>query len=192
MKLCIPLKIWQRISGYAFAALPCEVTGFGTIKFCQQDLIVDEIFLPRQTASPVKCETVPGALNDLILDSIEDNPARAGALRFRWHSHGSSPAFWSPTDEADIAAWPGPWVVNLVMNISGEYLARFDIFQGVGIRNIPLDIHFIIPTPVEIQNACAEEVKTKVRKSDFVAHSSILDRQDLLKGGEIHAPGRLF
>lgn len=166
MRLIIPLLLWQRIQGYATAAAPNEVTGFGTIKQIDKNFVVDEIFVPKQKSNQTLCETVDGAINDIIFNLVEDNPERAGSLRFRWHSHVNGAVYWSRIDEEDIEKWKAPWVVNLVTNISGEKRARLDVFTDeIQLRDIELDVHIQLPTPSippDIQQACKEEISQKV------------------------------
>lgn len=180
MKLCIPLEIWQQMCGYTHLSSPNEITGIGTITFHGQDLLVDQIFVPKQIVSPGYCETDKGALNEIIFNLVEDDPARAGKLRFRWHSHAESSVFWSATDEKDINAWQGPWVANLVMNVRDEYLARLDLFDGLRVSNIPLDVSICTPVPTDILKACEQEISKRVKV--YRAPNSIPPAGDLKTG----------
>lgn len=200
MRVVIPLQIWQHIQGYAVAAAPNEVTGFGTIQQVDNDFVVDEIFVPEQKSNSTFCETAEGAINDIIFNLIEDNPARAGALRFRWHSHVNGAVYWSPTDEADIAEWKAPWVVNLVVNVFGEKTARLDVFTDeIKLENIALDVHIQMPTPAippDVQQACVTEVNKKVSflpprdfKQQLVQlQKNALEYPLLMKGGDKGEP----
>lgn len=162
MRLCIPLEIWQKMQGYTIAAAPSEITGVGTIEVENDEFWVRRIFVPEQKTSPGHCETVDGALNEIILDMIEDNPEALGDLRFRWHSHAEGMCFWSQVDQTDIDAWEAPWVVNLVMNVQEEYLARLDLFGDLRVKNVPLDVKIITGVPSEILHECQKEVAEKV------------------------------
>ena len=87
--LHIPIQIWQRIRYYIDACTPREVTGIGTItRIDSRTLRVTKVFLPNQCSSAGYCECDDEALNGIIFNLVEDNPALAGDLRFRWHSHG--------------------------------------------------------------------------------------------------------
>lgn len=196
MKLCIPSEIWQQMRGYCLASTPNEVTGIGTIKSIHNDLFVDRIFIPRQLVSPGYCKSAKGAINEIIFNVAEDNPARAGELRFRWHSHAEGSVFWSATDEEDIEAWQGPWVVNLVMNVYHDYLARLDLFQGLRIKNIPLDVKIITPLSNAIMAQCRQEIAMKAKpipwaptsladlKPDTIA-AFAAQTESTLEGGDI-------
>jgi len=200
MKLCIPLEIWQQMRGFCLVSTPNEVTGIGTIKLVGGDLLVDQIFVPQQLVSPGYCESTKGAINEIIFNVVEDNPARAGELRFRWHSHAAGSVFWSATDEKDIDAWQGPWAVNLVMNIHDDCLARLDLYQDLRVRNISLDVRIVTSIPNEIMMQCQQEVAQKAKPISLAStplpHFADLkpgtiaaytaQTEDFLKGGDIH------
>jgi len=215
MKLYIPIEIWQKMRGFCLAAMPNEITGLGTIKLTKNDhgdfLTVDQIFVPRQSVDPIYCESDKGAINEIIFGFTEDNPARAGDLRFRWHSHAGGSVFWSATDEKDINAWTGPWCVNLVMNVLDDYLARFDLFSGIRVPNLALDVRLVTTVPINVMAECKKEIRqkvtpipfdvyrTQVKNSkkltdyhDYVAGAPHETKLGAQKGGGIHETERLF
>lgn len=149
--------------GFCLASSPNEITGIGTIKLYHGHFLVDQIFVPQQKVCPGYCESDHGAINEIIFNVVEDNPARAGELRFRWHSHAKSSVFWSTTDEKDIDTWQGPWAVNLVMNVHDDYLARLDLYDPLRVRNVPLELKIIIPIPDDTMMQCQQEITTKVK-----------------------------
>ncbi len=162
--LHIPIQIWQRIRYYIDACAPREVTGIGTIEVVTStELCVTEIFLPNQCSNAGYCECDDEALNGIIFNLVEDNPAEAGKLRFRWHSHANGQCFWSTTDQNDINNWQSEWVVNLVSNVKGDILARLDIFEPFRVANIPLETIIEFPESEELRAQCFAEAKQKVR-----------------------------
>lgn len=164
MILHMPIDIWRRIQYYIVACAPREVTGIGTIsQIGPKELQVTEIFLPNQCSNTCYCECDDEALNGIIFDLVEDNPARAGDLRFRWHSHANGGCFWSSTDQKDINNWEADWVVNLVANVRGDTLVRLDLFKPFRVENIPVDLVFEIPEDDELREACFAEAMQKVR-----------------------------
>lgn len=163
MVLHIPVEIWRKLQLYTKLSAPNEVTGIGTIVALDaENLKVTEVFLPRQTTSLAECQFKEGELNEIIYDLLEHDPERAGQLRFRWHSHGSSGVFWSQKDEKDIESWEAPWVVNLVMNTRSEFLIRFDYFEPLRIRNYQMQLQVDYPDDSELRMACAEELSEKL------------------------------
>ena len=169
--LQIPLEIWTQMTAYADSSSPNEVTGIGTVeKIDDATLKVTEIFLPKQTTSPGHCEFKEGELNEIITDLLERDVREAKKLRFRWHSHARCGVFWSPTDEADIDSWEGNWVVNLVMNVRCEYLARLDCFVPFRIRSYPVEIQVICPDDKE---KLAQYTQELVQKLEVVKDTSL-------------------
>lgn len=168
MQLHIPSKIWQEINAFAVLSSPNEITSLGTIENIDGKFRVKQIFIPRQLVNPGYCETTEGALNEIVSDLLENNAADIANLRFRWHSHADGSVFWSATDERDISSWEGPWVVNLVVNTNGDYLARLDISQGLEVVNIPLSVRIDIEDfPRELLEHCTSEIDQKVRPTQI-------------------------
>lgn len=162
--LHIPIQIWQRIRYYIDACTPREVTGIGTItRIDSRTLRVTKVFLPNQCSNAGYCECDDEALNGIIFNLVEDNPARAGDLRFRWHSHANGQCFWSATDQEDINNWQSDWVVNLVSNVKGDILARLDMFEPFRIANIPLEVIIDLPESEDLRRECFAEAQQKVR-----------------------------
>lgn len=196
MKLKIPLKVWQQMQCYATLSSPSEITGIGTIILTNNEFVVDRIFIPKQITNPGYCESAKGAMNEIIFNLVEDDPTRVGDLRFRWHSHANGSVFWSATDKKDIDSWQGPWVVNLVMNVFGEYLARLDTFHhDMRLANIPLEIEILTSIPTDIIEHCEQEIKKKVKRMVYrpvvdlkpnVLTAYAQAAQNFMKGGENH------
>jgi len=162
MVLRIPFEIWQKLQLYVELSAPNEVTGIGTVVVRDaENLEVTEIFLSRQMTSPAVCEFEDGELNGIIYDLMEQNPERVSQLRFRWHSHGCGKVFWSQKDERDIESWEAPWVVNLVMNVQGDYLCRLDYFQPLRIREYPVKIK-VDYLESALRENCAQELREKL------------------------------
>lgn len=166
MNLHIPITIWQRLRLYTELSLPNEVTGIGTIEVQgPDDVVVREVFLPRQKTSPGVCEFADGELNRIIYELIErDDASYSGAsqLRFRWHSHALGNVFWSTKDEDDINDWDASWVVNLVMNVHGDHLARLDYFQPLHVHNHPVTLVIDYPEDPALRVACLQEIRERL------------------------------
>lgn len=164
MKLLIPEAIRHQIIRYVEETAPYEVTGIGTITVDQkaESFQVSEIFLPQQKVSLSHCSFTPNALHKIIFDIVKDNPARAGDLRFRWHSHGEGKVFWSTIDEADIDNTDSDWTVNLVVNRQHDMLARLDLFQPFRLRNLPLTVINLEEIDSQIIAQCHAEAAEKI------------------------------
>lgn len=169
MNLHIPIKLWQRMHYYANICAPNEVTGIGTIRASPNltELQVTEIFLPQQHANNSFCQFDEGALNAVIYDLICQDPERSQELRFRWHSHGESPTFYSATDLRDIETWESDWVVNMIINVHQDYVARLDLFAPLRVRDIPLDLIIDYPDDPVLYSQCVAETQKMVQFYPF-------------------------
>ncbi len=150
---------------YVTASLPNEVTGIGAINIMSpNEITVTEIFLPHQKVNSNYSEFTKGELGRIVSNKIRNNPADAGNLCFRWHSHAHSRVFWSTIDEDDINSWKGNYVFNLVTNANGDNLIRLDFFQPfrVTIPDIKLQIDYPELSP-ELRKQYIAEVNAKVK-----------------------------
>lgn len=174
MYLHIPHHLWQRMHYYARASLPNEVTGIGLIEILpdQRGFLVTEIFLPQQHTSLDYCETDDYALNGIISDLLERDPALVEQLCFRWHSHGTGKVFFSSVDIKDINAWEGDWVINLVINALGERVARADAFQPIRIGQ-GLEVVIDYPEDPDLWQECCREVSERVQVLDRREHHEL-------------------
>lgn len=150
---------------YVTASLPNEVTGIGAIRILNPNEVkVTEIFLPQQSVSAGYSQFAKGELGRIISKFVGNNPACAGNLCFRWHSHAYSGVFWSSIDENDINSWKGDYVFNLVTNAKGDVLLRLDCFKPFRIT-IP-DIKLQIDYPElskKLKQKYMDEIATKVK-----------------------------
>ncbi|MFV0485211.1 MAG: hypothetical protein ACK5MU_03245 [Candidatus Saccharimonadales bacterium] len=164
MILRIPLKHWPRMNCYAQLCSPDEVTGTGLLrKISNSELLVEEIFLPNQTASPDESDFTETGMHEIITDLITaGTPDKIEWLKFRWHSHAKSPCFYSPKDIRDIAKYSGDWVVNVVINAAGQYLARLDMFEPLVLRDLPIEVVIDYPIGEELLAECQAEIAEKV------------------------------
>ena len=181
MRLHIPVKIWQKLQAYVELSSPNEVTGIGLLDIVgPQDLSVTEIILPRQKTSPALCEFADGEMNQIIYNLMEKEPNLVRQLCFRWHSHGQSSVFWSQKDEDDIEDWDSPWVVNLVMNIYGEYLVRYDTFSPLRVSNYPVDLVIDYPRDTVLRDACLAELQEKLHVRKIIPQQLAMRKEELV------------
>lgn len=179
MDLNIKAKLWQQMMNYAQLSLPNEVTGIGLIEHTEgsDQLYVREIFLPNQEVNPVFSQFSETGLHEIITDLIPDRIDDVEKLKFRWHSHGTGGVFFSGQDKADIEAWDGDWVVNVIINARGEWTARMDIFRPFRLENYPINL-VIDYTDDEITPKLEAELKQKV------SLLPLPPQKPLMKGGE--------
>ncbi|MCC6177325.1 MAG: hypothetical protein IT305_18655 [Chloroflexi bacterium] len=118
---------WEKLWRYIQLA-EGEVGGLGAVVQDGPDFVMTECFLIDQRATDVDTELDPEAASRFLLDyALTD--ADPSALRLWWHSHAHESCFWSPDDERTIDRWGGEWLVALVGNFRGKFLARFDRYE---------------------------------------------------------------
>ena len=157
-------ELWQRLREYVIASLPNEVTGIGAIEVINsREVKVTDIFLPQQKVNAGYSQFTKGELGMIISNFVRNNPARAGDLCFRWHSHAYGNVFWSAIDESDIDSWKGDYVFNLFTNAKGDVLIRLDIFKPLRVT-IP-EVKLVVDYPElddELRQSYIDEVQDKV------------------------------
>lgn len=167
-RLVIDSKLWGYMMALTVLSAPNEILGIGMMtKKCvgyNTDFIVDEIFIPKQEVAANCCSFADGAQNEIMNKILErgDNTER---LCFRWHSHGNGPVFFSAIDEKDIDNCSFPYVVNLVVNVNQDSVARLDVLNPVRIRNIPLKIHINAEVRDAERAECMREIREKCKKN---------------------------
>lgn len=192
MVLHLPLPIWQQIQCYVESCLPNEVTGIGAIHIIDPNTVeVTELFLPAQSVDAAYSQFDNGELGRIISKFVGNNPAHAGNLCFRWHSHGHSKVFWSGVDQTDIDRWKGNYVFNLVTNAAGDMLARLDYFKPLRVNNIPVTVQVDYPQldanlQAQYRAEIAEKVKIIPPKIPTTGTEMDMDAltQILYKGGD--------
>lgn len=140
-----------------------EINGLGIVERAENDFIVSDVFLLKQitTADGLHVDMDSKALNLFIYEMVEKggDPSK---VRFQWHSHADGPVFFSPEDISTIAGYMNDFMVSLVMNKSGEYRCRLDLFKPF---HLSLEVPVIIwlsPPPERLINHCQEEIRRLV------------------------------
>lgn len=141
-----PIKIWirakanqtiERWADIAPGEFQCwgEVTEHSNDAGELTDLVIEEVFLPRQENSGADSELPDEGFTELMTEIIKEDPEkgpdRIGRMRAWIHSHASFGTFFSGRDTATIGEFAGygwPYGVFLVVNKKGERTARFDYF----------------------------------------------------------------
>jgi hypothetical protein len=119
---------WQKVWLYIHLA-EGEVGGLGRVERTRADeFVMTECFLIDQRATDVDTELDPAATSRFLLDQLKRGRDTA-ELRVWWHSHAREAVFWSTDDERTIDHFGGEWLVALVGNQSGKFLARFDQYE---------------------------------------------------------------
>ena len=133
----LPARPTLRVSADAYRKLwlyvqlaEGEVGGLGSVELEPDGsgFVMTDSFLIEQRATDVDTEIEPAAASQFLLDFVaaDKDPA---VLRVWWHSHAREGVFWSADDERTIDQFGGEWLVSVVGNKAGKWLARFDRYE---------------------------------------------------------------
>ena len=163
--LVIPEVIWKKLMSYVLSC-PVEIQGFGTVTAQPHgQLVIDQVFILEQTASEVGVDADQFDLSRFIFEMTRrgDNPGR---IKFQWHSHVNTEAFFSATDVGNIESWQGDWLISLVANKRGEFNCRLDVLRPIRI-GVKLNPVFTSPISEELMQSATLEISQKVKQRSF-------------------------
>lgn len=167
--ILITSPIKKKLDAYITVA-PGEIAGLGIVSMPRPNIfLIDDVFILRQTANGSEANLDPRAVHEMMLDWIEEGKD-ISTIKLQWHSHANFGVFWSvETDIPNIEAFgngENEWMLSLVGNKHGEFLARLDIF-------IPFRVTFdrLALTVVNtIDEAALERARLEVsQKVQFIA-----------------------
>lgn len=130
---------------------PGEICGIGLVSKGDGVPVIENLLLVHQEASLWEAKLDTRALFNVLEKAIKDG-IDPWQIRVWWHSHAIWDLSWSDIDESTIDAFPVDWLISIVGNKKGEYLARIDwkkpfrktIFDvrliGVGQRDFNIDL----------------------------------------------------
>lgn len=158
-------QIVSELMFYAWK-VDAEVGGMGLLRFDDNNITVEELFLIDQKVHGTECELSSEAYSNLMADIMaKHEDEKLTRLNFWWHSHKNMGAFFSPTDDTTMREWDGQYQVALVINRKGEMKARLmSRVPVLIIGDIDVEIDwFDVP---ECEN-WSSNVKDKVMKQVF-------------------------
>jgi len=137
----LPPEILSLIQGYIDLA-PGEISGLGEVEVSRNDFVVTKLLdLLDQTVSNGSTNLDQDALFSFLEKAVEDE-FDLSKVKLWWHSHKKGNVFWSLQDDNTISLLQNSgWIISIVGNQYGEYLARLDIFRPVHITlNLKISI----------------------------------------------------
>jgi hypothetical protein len=159
---------WQKLSLYVRLA-EGEVGGLASVAQAgPAAFLMTDCFLIRQRATDVDNELDPAATSIFLIDHLQTgrDPAE---LRLWWHSHGRESVFWSTDDERTIDHFGGEWLVSLVGNQRGKFLARLDFYEPA--RQTLGWLDFTPPCePPALEGPLADEARAALAERVEVVH----------------------
>lgn len=149
------------------ALAPGEFSALGLVEKDGEDLIVTEVFLPRQSCTAMNTEMDPDDLARLLVE-LEARDA-GSRLRLWLHSHGEMRTFWSGTDDATIEVLANDgYVVSIVVNKAGDVLCRVDLFEPFRHTFHKVPVEPLMPD-YGLYDACKAQMAEKVRHGHDLA-----------------------
>jgi len=162
------LSVFQKIKCFVDLC-DDEINGFGRVERISNDFFITDPFILKQTtiAGGMHVETDDMALNKFIYELVKKGEDHS-KIKFQWHSHVNSSAFFSAEDKSTITGYMNDFMISFVINKRGEYECRLDLFQPfyVGLK-VPLLISLPL-VPEETKKNCTDDIKRLVKIEPFV------------------------
>lgn len=142
---------------------PLEISGLGKVMRVGKIFLVYtvELFAQEVTAGSTDLDTE--TLQKFLLEIVKagGNPEE---YKLWWHSHVNGGCHWSQTDEDTCDRFKNGWMLSVVANKHGEYLARLDIYEPVRITLDRLQFEVRAFADDELIAKLKEEVAAKVHE----------------------------
>lgn len=140
-----------------------EISGLGKAVITQGDILITDIYLLRQKCSPTFTELDKEDVNKFLYDMLEhdEDPSE---IKLWWHSHASMDVFWSPTDDGTAEGFGNGWMLSLVSNKHGDYLARLDMYEPFKVTIDNLLVRTLPTGNTRFRKAIEDEISEKVSK----------------------------
>jgi hypothetical protein len=162
-------QAWERLALYILLS-PGEVGGLASVEADGVNLLITAVHLIDQQATDVDNELDSVAVSHFLIDYFQQG-GDPGALRLWWHSHGREGVFWSADDQRTIDRFGSEWLVSLIGNHAGKFLARLDRFEPM--RQTVGWVDFVPPgDPPPLDGPAAERAR-----ADLARHVAVVPRR---------------
>jgi hypothetical protein len=139
-----------------------EISGLGIVTKLGVNLLVEDVFIFSQEVSAAHTDLDSGAiamfLTELITRGVETKD-----VNLWWHSHAGGPSFWSHIDEDTIDRLGDSWMLSIVGNKVGDYLARIDVYSPIRVTIDELKVETYVKQEQELDIWIYHEIKRKVK-----------------------------
>lgn len=142
----------------AIELCPVEVSGLAKAERAGNIFTISgDVAIFRQTCSLHGTEFDPDAYGAWKIQMMRDgrHDEKDAYTNCWWHSHVLWHAYWSETDDGNIAGWPGEsqeWLISIVGNKLGFFQVRLDLFLEGEQETIDItggNFSFTVPTTKE-------------------------------------------
>lgn len=145
---------------------PFEISGIGIVGVKANIFTVKDVFIIKQTVTPVHAEIDPACLNQFISD-FSQSGGNTADIKFQWHSHAQIPAFFSGEDIETIKNYFGDFMISFVTSHNGDYQCRIDITQPIPLSiEVPVYLKITKPGWSKVREGCRAEIEEKVKLFD--------------------------
>jgi hypothetical protein len=152
------MRLWTDLCTY-------EISGLGLVDEDGSDFVLTDLRLVEQEVTPLATALDGAAVSNLIVDLLDANED-VDRLRLWWHSHARETCFWSGEDERTISTFQNDYMISIVTNQAGRFLARLDRYEPRTTEWVWVDppTEAIEPTAEEIAEVRAQ-IAALVRRS---------------------------
>lgn len=138
-----------------------EVSGLGLVEKDGDKFHITEVFLFEQESSASDTELCQDDVSKFLVELATEG-VDTSKLRLWWHSHANMATFWSSTDESNIRRINTDWLLSVVGNKKGEYLARLDFISPITLTLDDVPFTVAAHLTEEEEAAIVQEIKDKV------------------------------
>jgi hypothetical protein len=165
IELKLSRKAYEKITSYT-QAVETEIGGL-LVMDSKDPLLVKDALIFKQEVSGSETELDSKTLIKYLESMAKRSPRKIESIKGWWHSHAKMAVFWSGTDDTCFSDMLSvmPTVFGIVVNKSGEMLARVDLRTDIGnisLNNLKVNIMF--PTA---KQAYIKEAKRKVKEKTY-------------------------
>lgn len=144
-------------------AVTTEISGLGYVENRNGYFYVTRVLLFPQIVSSGDTEISQAAVADYMYNELQAGRSTK-MMRVWWHSHATMGVFWSGRDNQTIEGFRNEWMVSIVGNHAGEYLARLDSYKPLSIEGVDLEIKTAYRRDNRLEKSVRDEIKAKVTK----------------------------
>lgn len=148
---------------------PEEISGFGKVEVMRHEgepyLVVTDLLILEQECSGAHSTMDEDSIGKLLYE-LTKNGEDLSVWRLWWHSHADMRAFFSGTDTSTIdSSREFTYLVSLVTNHAGDYVARIDFFDPLRLEE-ELEVEILPEVDEELKALCKKEIEEKVSLSE--------------------------
>jgi hypothetical protein len=117
-----------KLDGY-IELCPEEISGLGRVVMPKAStFLITDILLFSQEVSAGSTDLDQATVAQFVVEALQGDH-KPEELKVWWHSHVNGSCFWSGTDNTTIEGFINGWMISVVGNKKGEYMARLDIYD---------------------------------------------------------------